>query len=523
MTTTIAHSLLDEPVFGFEDDTGARGKVTLPGLLARLSRGEPTSLTGLQAHQQHPMHAFCAQLGALCLVRATESEIAHDEARWKEMLLGAAAVDRAGAEAFTLVVGDLSKPAFLQPPVPEGKLDGLKSVHGSPSEELDVLITAKNHDVKVGRLGEPSIEQWVFGLVTLQTTQGFLGAGNYGIARMNGGFASRPGVALAPEHGAAARFRRDVEALLDARDELEEGFGFGKKGSLGLVWCAPWDGTTSLSFDRLDAFFIEVCRRIRLVADASGRVVAHRGSSKAARIEAKEALGNTGDAWTPVAQEGKALTLPEEGFTYERVQALLLGADYTPGAAGKAQPGDALWVGQVLVRGQGKTGGYHERWVSVPEKARRSLFAPAARAELAERARGWVTLAAAAELKVLKPALLALIQGAPDKVAFDDDRARALLSRFDAAVDAAFFPLLFEHVDEPPEQADRAFHRTLFELGRKILSDARESLPVPSARRWRAEDTSERVFFGAARKQLPLAFDQEREAASAARLEGGSP
>jgi CRISPR system Cascade subunit CasA len=41
-------------------------------------------------------------------------------------------------------------------------------------------------------------EHWFYALLTLQTMQGFLGAGNYGISRMNGGFASRPSVGLAP-------------------------------------------------------------------------------------------------------------------------------------------------------------------------------------------------------------------------------------------------------------------------------------------------------------------------------------
>ncbi len=501
-------NLLDEPLLGVEDDLGRRGKVTLPGLLARLSMGEPTSLTAVQAHQQHAVHAFVVQLAAIALVRGGTAEIAHDEAAWRALLVGAAKADAAGVEAFSLVVSDLGKPAFLQPPVPEGSLDGLKNEHFLPSADLDVLITAKNHDVKVDRLEHPDVEHWVFALLTLQTMQGFLGAGNYGIARMNGGFASRPCVAFAPEHGAAARFVRDVRALLDARASLLHERGFATKGGIGLVWCASWDGVTSLSFADLDPFFIEICRRIRLSPGADGAIVARRGLSKAARIDAKESTGNTGDAWTPVARkDGKGLTMPEAGFSYDRVQDLLFG-EWRAGAAGepRAASGDRLWVGQVLVRGQGKTGGYHERWVSMPPKARRVFARSDERAKLGERSKMWVEKAASMRLKVLKPALLTLLQGAPDKLKFDDDRADSYLRRLDMAIDEEFFPFLFAHAEDAPEVADEAFEKKLGKLAEAQLRAAIDSLPVPSARRWRAEAHAFRVFSGAAHKHFKLAF-----------------
>src|SRR5690606_28027650 len=125
-------------------------------------------------------------------------------------------------------------------------------------------ITAKNHDVKIDRIDRPTVEHWIFALITLQTMQGFLGAGNYGIARMNGGFSSRPCVTYASGLSEAERFRRDVRILLEQRDALIEDYGFAQRGELGLIWCKPWDGTTSLAFDELDPFFIEICRRIRL-------------------------------------------------------------------------------------------------------------------------------------------------------------------------------------------------------------------------------------------------------------------
>jgi len=502
----LLHNLLDDRLLGIEDKGGRRDRVTLPDLLARLSDGEPTTLTALQAHQQHAVHAFLVQLAAIALSRAGEDRIEHDEAAWKALLLGAAERDGAGPEAFTLIVGDLSKPAFLQPPVPEGKLAALKNEHDRPTADLDVLITAKNHDVKIDRVDKPTVEHWIFALITLQTMQGFLGAGNYGIARMNGGFSSRPCVAFAPGYSEAERFRRDVRLLLERRDSLIENFGFGQRGTLGLVWCKPWDGTTSLAFDELDPFFIEICRRIRLSLAEDGAVVAYRGTSKAARIDAKESNGNTGDPWNLVSRDGKALTMPEAGFTYDRVQDFLFG-EWQAGAAGDLQPEkDHLWVGQVLVRGQGKTGGYHERWVPVPPKARMRLARSEDRAELAKRSKDWVSFAGTARLRILKPALLTLLQGAPEQLKFDDNRVDPYLQKLDQAIDDEFFQLLFEHADEAPDEANVLFQRRLIEMARAQLDEAGQGLPIPNARRWRARAQAERVFEGASRNHFKAAF-----------------
>jgi len=497
----LLHCLLDDPALGVEDDHGRRDKVSLPGLLARLSQGIPTTLTGVQAHQQHAMHSFLVQLAAIALHRGGAGEAAHDEPSWRDLLLEAARGDGAGAEAFTLVVADLAKPAFMQPPVPEGTLEVLKNEHTRLGAELDVLITSKNHDIKMDRIDRPSVEEWVFALVMLQTMQGFLGAGNYGVARMNGGFASRPCVAFAPDQGDAARFLRDVRALRDGRESIAS------QGKLALVWCAPWKGDTSLALSDVDPFFIEICRRVRLALGPKGSIVAHRGSSKAARIDAKDVTGNTGDPWTPVARDGKALTMSETGFNYARVQDLMFG-DWKAGVAGDlhGELGDRFWVGKVLVRGQGKTGGYHERWVPVPPRARSILSRVDERSRLGVRAKAWVERASVARLKVLKPALLTLLQGGPDKLKFDDDRVDGFLDRLDVAIDEEFFGLLFSLADQSSEVADAAVERRLVELARTQLDSALSSLPVPSARRWRADAHSRGVFEGSARKHLKAAF-----------------
>lgn len=508
--------LLDEPLIGVEDSTGAHLSVSLPELLARYSRGEQTEATALQAHQQHAFFAFLAQLAALALGRAGETSCEpRDAASWRALLVATAEADGAGEEAFALVVPDVSKAAFLQPALPGGSIAELKNTHTSPSEELDVLITSKNHDVKMDRMAAPSPEHWVFALITLQTMQGFLGAGNYGITRMNGGFASRPCVAFAPSMHTNDRFRRDVNRLLEARAALlaDRPASARKKGSslLGLVWCRPWDGASSLGMDELDPLFIEVCRRVRLVAGPDGLIVAHRGSSKAARIDGKALNGMTDDAWTPVSiKKTSSLTVPESGFTYDRVSDLFHG-DWKHGAAGKLSDADGeepLWLGQVLVRGQGKTGGYHERWVPIPSAARGWFLTEEGLATLGERAQAWVEMAGNARLKVLKPALLSLVQGGPDKLDYEDARVNPLLDAFDDEIDRRFFEQLFAHLAEDDLQARTHWHTWLRDRARDAFERAIDGVPMSAARRSRAIAMGERQMFFGRRRFLPDAVKQ---------------
>ena len=183
-------------------------------------------------------------------------------------------------------------------------------------------MTSKNHDLKsaVGRNGHA--DDWMFALITLQTMEGFLGAGNYGISRMNGGLGSRPAVSLAPMGGLGAHVRRDMNILAENRSAMLSEFPLSDTGQM-LLWAVPWNGTKgeALMFDQLDPFYIEVCRRVRLRRD-TGRISAIRATSKGTRIAAKDLKGRTGDPWTPI-QADKSLTLGPGGFTYKRVREYL--------------------------------------------------------------------------------------------------------------------------------------------------------------------------------------------------------
>ena len=504
MTSIIRRSL-------FVTGEARRSSETLPTVLARLAANQPIEFRNLQAHQTHAWHAFLVQLAALALHRGGESTLPQDEARWHELLLG---LTDGAEEPWCLVVDDVSKPAFMQPPLPAGEdLEAWKNESTTP-EAIDVLVTAKNHDVKRERFTAPEPDDWIYALVTLQTMQGFSGRDNYGAARMNGGFASRPGISVVPGLDWSSAFRRDVELLLHRRGALLDSWEFEDDG-VALLWLQPWDGLESLRIQELDPFFIEICRRVRLTqADDSLRI--RWTSTRVSRVNAKDLNGNLGDLWTPIKTKGlSALTVSERGLDYRLVVDLMFNVERFEPSAAQSLDDDLgetpHFLGRVLVRGQGKTGGYHERWVPIPGPVAEAASDAAEWRRIALEAEARVEKVATAQRKVLRPALLALHQGGSDDLNFKDDADRTYLSRLDREVDRTFFDDLFrdEMAGLTPEELSDRWDRRLYELAKGLLDEAIDAMPCPDERRYRAIAAAEARFYGGVRKHLPGAHEPE--------------
>jgi CRISPR system Cascade subunit CasA len=504
-------NLLTEPLLGVCRPDGSEALCALPEVLAALGRDDVASFPALQVHQSHAWHAFLVQLAVLALHRDGREAGPQDAVAWARMLR---ALTAGRDEPWCLVVEDLASAAFLQPPVPERSLAGFKTVLHTP-DSLDVLITARNHDVKAERIARATPAHWAYALVSLQTMEGFLGAGNYGIARMNGGFASRPCFAYAPDTRWGPRFSRDVEVVLRARDGIASAYEYPQEGGRALLWLEPWDGKSSLSLTACDPLFIEVCRRVRLEEQA-GRLQARTSPTKVARMDAKEQAGVTGDPWTPVRKtDSKALTVGGSGLSYALMQELLLGNNYEHGAAGQLTEQDTVCIASVLVRGQGKTEGWHERVIPIPAEAHDLLAIPSERDRLAALADGRVKMAGRARNEVLKPALCALLQEGREKLDFGDSRVEPWLRAFDRAVDTAFFPALWRDMRRPQADADPAWEEELRTLAFEELKRASHSAPLSTARRYRAIAAGERLFHARARKTFSTLYDREAAAGAA--------
>lgn len=506
------HDLLRDPLVRIRAPDGTERGATLPGVLGELGRNDIAAFPGLQPHQFHAWYAFLVQLAAVALHRAGETDPALPEPAWAERLL---ALTGGRAEPWSLAVPALEQPAFLQPPVPEGTLAGFKTRIEQP-DALDVLVTTKLHDVKSARIAEPLPEHWVFALVSLQTMQGYSGRDNYGVVRINGGYGNRPCVGFAPALTWGPRFRRDLAILLSERPELVVQHGYPEQGGVALQWLEPWNGRDAIPLQQCDPFFIEICRRVRLEAQEDRRLVAWTAPSKTKRTSAPVDNGDTGDPWTPVRlEDGAALTMDGSGFTYRRLHRLLLGKEYRLGCAGEVREEDPerlLFVARAMARGKGKTEGLHERVVEIPGHIRNRMADREGLEALAVMAQRRIDIVAMVDREILNPALCTLLQGGPEKVRFDDKRARRWRDRFDAAVDDDFFPWLWEAV-RAPEGSEVRWVKRLYDLARAQLEDAIRSAPIPDARRHRAVAAAERIFAGAFRNRFPDAFqDNERNA-----------
>ena len=228
---------------------------------------------------------FAVQVAAMAMITTGTTSMPENEDGWRTLLL-ALTPDWPDGEAWSLVVDEWERPALLQPAIVRAadRAD-YRGALATP-DALDMLVTSRNHDVKAERMHGAADEDWFLALLTLQTTEGFLGSGNYGISRMNGGFASRMTFGLRPQGGMAAAWRRDVTRLLeDATDRPD------RRGGLPLLWLPPWDGTVQLGFGEMDELYIDICRRIRLRRTKDGGLEALAAGSKVARVAAKALAG----------------------------------------------------------------------------------------------------------------------------------------------------------------------------------------------------------------------------------------
>ena len=521
------YNILEDPIVQINMSGGATAHASLPEIHAALMRDEIDAFPALRPHQRHAWHAFLVQLGALALHRAGLSEPPDDAEDWRRILRGRTP-DFPNDEPWHLVVDDLVTPAFMQPPASsEDKRKEYKNRVETP-DQLDMLVTGKNHDLKINVAVNADPDDWFFALLTLQTMEGFMGRGNYGIARMNGGASSRPAFSITPSLRWGAHARRDIASLLTHMEEIAYRYEMDIEG-LGLLWTVPWDGARAeaLRFDALSPCFIEICRRIRLHADSADRLYATSANSQGERIRAKQLNGRTGDPWTPINQkEEKALTLATGGFTYKRTLDYFLSADWDQppllelSAAEGSSAEDMMLVARGMVRGMGKTEGYYERTVPLKKKTFRAAFgAGGGSHELSEIAYARVEQVANIQ-SILRHAVSVFAAGGETQNISPDQRARAnpWANRLDDYVDARFFEDLQTEFEADPDERTEIRHDWLMngrdgviDRARAILNAAVDGIPCPAIQRYRARVRAENVFEGRIRgpKGFPTLFDEK--------------
>ena len=355
-------------------------RATLPQIYELLLADRVEAFPALRRHQRHAWRAMLVQLGALAVLRAGLADIPEGAGEWQG-LLGGLTPEWPDGEPWTLAVPDITAPAFFQPPgtSTQTEADYKAAVH--TPDDLDVLVTSKNHDVKSRSIRQAEPDDWIMALVTLQTMSGFHGRGNYGISRMNGGAGSRFAFGLSPlPLSWGALVKRDMEAVLERAEP---------SGETALLWTLQWDGGAreSVPVDSLHPLFLEVCRRVRLIEDRTGGLSAVRANSHRPRVDTQGKRGPVADPWALTdlrdKRMPKALTMSPEGFSYRRIWAYLMSpSEYSPSAmmsptsADLRRPGPSHLEIEGLIGGMGRTGGFHSRSVVLRPRMVAALAAP---------------------------------------------------------------------------------------------------------------------------------------------------
>ena len=369
------YNLLKEPIIRMETSAG-REMASLPGVLEALAKGSAESFPALRAHQQHSWHTFLVQLAAGALHReGLDGHTPTGRGEWEE-LLRTLTPEHPGDEPWQLTA-DMSEPAFMQVTADDGEMRDMKKRYVTP-DEMDIVLTSKNHDFKTRTARTAQPDDWIFALLSLQTAGGHLGQGNYGISRMNMGTGNRSGLSLAPAaRDPGSHFQRDLRALAELRGEILAAHpGYPAEGGILILWTTPWDGSEESALDPglLDPMYVDMCRRIRLVQE-EGKLAGYRSRSEKPRIKMEGERGITGDPWAliKVDKNGdeKVVTMPAEvGFRHHRMMAYLSDNGWRkpvllrPTREEQENPAPMRILGRAMVRGQGKTQGYYR--IDVP-------------------------------------------------------------------------------------------------------------------------------------------------------------
>lgn len=520
----LLYNILEEPCIEVRAMDSSSVKLTLPGVFAALGRNSVEAFTNLRPHQRHPWHAFLCQLGAIALTdggvnmpsagkNTPYSQLpgVYDEDEWKELLFALAPDD----DSWCLVVEDMNKPAFLQPPIPDG-IDALTTTIRTP-DELDVIVTSKNTDEKSRRITSFETDHWFFALVSIQGQSGYSKAGAkgnyYNTVRQNGAYATRPGVGIIGSSFWGDQWGRDCRLLCDLIDSSRE-IDWDIENGKRLLWLYPWDGTESLPLKDLHPYFIEICRRFRLRVDGNNSLYVKLGSSKTARVGGGDYKGAVDDPWIPVnLKTGSAFN---NNPSWENVAKILLdGESFVRAPAQIPLAFDRSHISVrfcVLKRGQGSTDEYQERVVPIPLEKRRFL---SSQDDTGGRILNtMIDLVTSAKNKVLYPAVSRLFQenseqGRKSKRKKTLPLASAAARLMDDAISDCFFRYLWNALPNEGEEEDKArqynpWVKFLRCTAEKIFLDILNSRLNSSEAEFLRTADAELFFYGATNKHLPL-------------------
>lgn len=518
-------NLLTDSLLRVETATGLE-RMTLPGLLAALGEDRVETFTGIQRHQEEAFHVFLCSLAAAILARRGDTDPRQDEGYWRDGLRGLAGA--AGDDAWTLVVEDLGKPAFMQPPA-----TGIVfSKTSCCPDAFDTTEIAKNHDLKLARGERTEPDLWVYVLVSSNLNAAYSKGGRDGFyfatpkAKKNrvGRVYVRP--TIAGKLGRQWLF--DVSCLLAYRPAiLDKAYGYFADGIV-LTWTWQWKAKPQLQFHDLDPFFLETTRQHRLFV-VDGEVEGRLAPSLEPLIHCPPSLvGNIGDPYVPVdMSDDSAISVSDRGWRADLLRALVfeeLIQSPLLQIAKTTATGGLLLRCSSIARSRRGTEGCHFRDLSIPKavivffNSSKSTVEP-----VAEISRAAIAEVAGKIERVLSTALLAYLHVSDS---FRDTKTKRLdwtdkkwrnkadekhgpwlkrstgpMTRFTHRWSDAYFPWLWRVIatgelsdNEGRNDALDKWALILRDEALRVLQESLNALPRHAGRQWLPRVEAYRVF-----------------------------
>ena len=497
-----------------------RTRMNLPQVLEACVQDNVEDFPNLAAYQHHPWHAFLVQTAAQAMVNAGLTRPPASEEEWRTILRQLTQERFPSHEPWELLNQDMTKPAFMQPPVsrPELAAPFRKKLIATP-DGIDLTVASRNHDVKLDILQEPEPDHWIFALISCQTSNGFSGPNLRRISRMNGSYANRHAFSITPSTRWGPHFQRDVTILATAHQ--------GQQVEDLLLWTRDWDGRKEdqIPIDSLQPLplYVEICRRIRLSNDRNGRIHAMRATSASERIDDQGRKGKVEDPWS-LTQEDKATTISGAGFDCQHIcnyldpakNILPLLARHHPETDGD-QP--MHLVARTLIRDQGKTRGYHEATIPISNQTAAMLDLGTKQEELARVAQERIQTVSSLQFTLARAAF-AYVHAKPPPTKRADFPKSILKSaeQLEFAATQDFWTELQKELEcpEPPAERERWLQENIVPKAIQALKNVQERSTTNRHTKYRAIHLSNAIFFSHIRKLLredePTNQQQEEEA-----------
>ena len=200
------------------------------------------------------------------------------------------------------------------------------------------------------------------------------------------------------------------------------------------------------------------------------------------------------------------MTLGAGGFTYKRISDYLANWErpelLRPTKSEQQRPTDKMQlVARAMVRGQGKTEGYHERVIPVAHKTKMAMLNRDAAQGLGQLAKDRIDQVSKVQ-RILSHAIQVFAARGDESKVSQEHRnlVRPWLNRLDAIVDKDFFEHLQVEFDREENDREDIRNRWLkdsvIENARVLLRDAEDSLPCPAINRYRARVNADGLFEG---------------------------